>query len=94
MTEMRRAWLTDLIREIHVASRGTYGSRRIHAELTQRMGVRVSERLVALLMKRANLHGLPGQVRIQRLRSIAATGQLMNRRAPARSNSLARRLAG
>lgn len=33
-TELRRCWLIGLIREIHVASRGTYGYRRIHAELT------------------------------------------------------------
>ena len=28
---IRHAWLTDLIREAHAASRGTYGSRRVHA---------------------------------------------------------------
>ncbi len=27
------AWLTERIREIHAASDGTYGARRIHAEL-------------------------------------------------------------
>jgi hypothetical protein len=26
-TQMRRVWLTNLIREVHAASRGTYGSR-------------------------------------------------------------------
>ena len=30
---VRHAWLTDLIREVHLASRGTYGARRVHAEL-------------------------------------------------------------
>jgi putative transposase len=45
-TQMRRAWLTGLIREINTASRGTYGSRRVHAELTHGMGVQVSTRLV------------------------------------------------
>jgi len=39
---MRRVWLTSLIREVHAASRGTYGSRRVHAELTLGMGVHVS----------------------------------------------------
>ena len=29
-TQMRRVWLTALIREVHTASRGTYGSRRVH----------------------------------------------------------------
>ncbi|GAP54473.1 putative transposase for insertion sequence element IS986/IS6110 [Arthrobacter sp. Hiyo6] len=46
-TRMRRQWLTGLIREVHTASRGTYGSRRIQAELTRGMDVRVSEHLVA-----------------------------------------------
>lgn len=41
-TQLRREWLTGLIREIHVASRGTYGYRRIHAELTMAMNVQVS----------------------------------------------------
>jgi hypothetical protein len=41
-TQMRRVWLTALIREVHTASRGTYGSRHVHAELTLGMGVRVS----------------------------------------------------
>jgi putative transposase len=30
----RHAWLTDAIRQVHAASRQTYGSRRVHAELT------------------------------------------------------------
>ena len=38
---MRRLWLTGLINEVHVASRQTYGSRRIHAELTIGMKVQV-----------------------------------------------------
>ena len=33
-TQMRRLWLTGLIGEVHTASRQTYGSRRIYAELT------------------------------------------------------------
>ena len=37
-TQMRRQWLTGLIREVHAASRGTYGYRRVHAELTLGMG--------------------------------------------------------
>lgn len=30
---VRQAWLTDVIRQVHLDSRGTYGSRRVHAEL-------------------------------------------------------------
>ena len=57
-TQMRRQWLTGLIREVHAASRQTYGSRRVHAELTLGMDVRVSERLVAVLMSQARIAGL------------------------------------
>jgi hypothetical protein len=33
--QLRREGLTGLIREVHVASRGTYGYRRVHAELSE-----------------------------------------------------------
>ena len=36
---VRHAWLTDQIRAVHTASRGTYGARRVHAELTLGAGV-------------------------------------------------------
>ena len=49
-TALRRHWLTGLIREIHIASRGAYGYRRVHAELTMAMEVHVSSRLVSVLM--------------------------------------------
>lgn len=63
-TQLRRQWLTGLIREVHAASRQTYGSRRVHAELTLGMGVRVSKRLVALLLSQANMVGLPGPAKV------------------------------
>jgi hypothetical protein len=43
---------------VYAASRQTYGSRRIHAELTLGMGVRVSERLFAVLKSQALIAGL------------------------------------
>ena len=49
-TELRRRWLMGVIREIRVASRGTYGYRRIHAELTIGMNIPCSSRLVSVLM--------------------------------------------
>lgn len=79
-TQMRRQWLTGLIREVHVASRGTYGSRRVHAELTLGMGVQVSERLVAVLMSLAGIYGLPGPARVKRLRGIVTADDLVNRK--------------
>lgn len=79
-TQMRRQWLTGLIREVHVASRGTYGSRRVHAELTLGMNIQVSERLVAVLMSLAGIYGLPGPARVKRLRGIVTADDLVNRK--------------
>jgi putative transposase len=52
------AWLTDKIREIHAASDGIYGSRRIHAELRLEHGVRVGRKRVERLMRAAGISGL------------------------------------
>jgi transposase InsO family protein len=79
-TQLRRQWLTGLIREVHVASRGTYGYRRIHAELTLGMGITVCERTVWLLMSQAGVYGLPGPTRIKRLRGIVTADDLVNRK--------------
>lgn len=77
---MRREWLSGLTREVHTASRGTYGHRRIHAELTMGMDVSVSSRLVFKLMHNAGIYGLPGPVRIKRLRGIVTADDLVNRK--------------
>jgi putative transposase len=79
-TQMRRQWLTGLIREVHLTSRGTYGSRRVHAELTIGMDVQVSERLVAVLMSGAGIYGLPGPARIRRVRGLVTADDLVNRK--------------
>lgn len=50
----RHRALTEKIREFHRASRETYGSPRIHAELMD-SGERVGENAVALLMQRAGI---------------------------------------
>ncbi len=50
---IRHAWLTDLIRDVSRESRGTYGGRRVHAELTLGRGVVVSHGAVAMLMRQA-----------------------------------------
>ena len=39
---VRHAWLTDVIREVHAASYGSYGGKRVHAELVLGRGVRVA----------------------------------------------------
>jgi len=50
------AWLTREIRRVHAASRGLYGSPRIHAELCED-GVRVARKRVERLMRCAGLEG-------------------------------------
>jgi putative transposase len=59
----RHAWLTEQIRAVHSASRGIYGARRIHAELTLGLGLQVGHNQVELLMARAAIKGLPGNRR-------------------------------
>jgi hypothetical protein len=70
-TQLRRLWLTGLIREIHIASRGTYGYRRIHAELTIGMDIQCSSRLVSVLMTKAGIVGLPGPTRVKQVKGVA-----------------------
>ena len=60
---VRHAWLTEQIRAVHIASRGTYGGRRVHAELTLGLGLAVGHNQVELLMARAGIKGLPGNRR-------------------------------
>ena len=55
--------LTKRIMAVHQASRGTYGSPRVHAELTAE-GVRVSRKRIARLMR---AHGLCGRKRPRRV---------------------------
>ena len=57
--ELRRHWLGGLIREIHSASQGTYGRRRVPAELVIGRKLVVNKKLVARLMTEAGLFGLP-----------------------------------
>ena len=54
---IRHAWLTDQIRVVHGASRGTYGARRVHAELTLGRGLVVAHGTVELLMARPGSAG-------------------------------------
>jgi putative transposase len=63
---IRHVWLTDVIREIHTVSRGTYGARRVHAELTMGYGVTVGHNAVEMLMSRAGIAGLAGTRRQRR----------------------------
>lgn len=50
--------LLKQIEQIHADSRGTYGSPRVHAELTMALGLVVNEKRVARLMRQAGIQGL------------------------------------
>jgi putative transposase len=50
--------LLKQIRQIHHESRGTYGSPRVHAELTLGLGLPVNLKRVARLMRQAGIQGL------------------------------------
>ena len=52
------AWLIEKIKEIHAASDGTYGARRVHAELRLQHGIRVGRKRVERLMRAAGISGL------------------------------------
>ena len=60
---LRDAWLMEKIKEIHAASDGTYGARRIHAELRLEHGIRVGRKRVERLMKAAGISGLVARKR-------------------------------
>ena len=76
---IRHAWLTDLITKAHVDSRGTYGARRVHAELTIGMGIMVGHNAVELLMRRAGLQGLPNKRRHRSKVQMATATDLVER---------------
>ena len=50
--------LTGVITHIHTQSRGTYGSRRVHAELALGEGIHVGIRRVERLMRQAGVEGV------------------------------------
>ncbi|MCA9088813.1 MAG: IS3 family transposase [Planctomycetaceae bacterium] len=54
LTAVRRAGLTERIREVHQASRRTYGSPRVHAELVAQ-GSRCNRKTVARCMREAGI---------------------------------------
>ena len=77
---IRHAWLTDLIGQIHQASRGTYGRPRVHAELVLGHGITVGHNTVALLMRRAALHGLPMRRPAKKVPAAVTVSDLVKRK--------------
>ena len=76
---VRHSWLTDLITEIHTDSRQTYGSPRVHAELTLGRGIVVGRHTIAALMCQPGLQGLPASKRLRGMADVAAGTDLVDR---------------
>ena len=76
---IRHAWLTDQIREVHTASNGTYGARRVHAELTLGRGLVVAHGTVEVLMSRAGIRGVTGRPRWRSARPDLVSTDLVER---------------
>jgi putative transposase len=55
---LQDAFLIEKIKQIHAASDGTYGARRIHAELRIEHGIHVGRKRVERLMNAAGISGL------------------------------------
>ena len=79
--EIRMAWLTDLVLAVHADSRGTYGWRRVHAELVFGHGIIVNRKTIRKIMRAQHLHGLPGMRKTFRSKANrASTADLVERR--------------
>jgi transposase InsO family protein len=76
---LRHVWLTDQIQAVHAASFGTYGARRVHAELRLGLGIAVGHGAVEMLMRRAGLAGLPGRRRRRLIHETPFAGDLVDR---------------
>jgi putative transposase len=77
---IRHALLTELIRQVHLDSRGTYGARRIQAELTLGHGLPAGRCAVELLMHRAGIAGISGSRSSRRIPHVATASDLVERR--------------
>jgi putative transposase len=76
---IRHAWLTDRIRQVHQASRGTYGARRVQAELVLGQGVAVGHQAVERLMRQFGIQGLSGRPRYRKLATAATATDRVGR---------------
>jgi len=76
---LRHTWLTERIAFVHRESRGIYGVRRVHAELTLGHGIAVGREAVARLMRRAGLQGISGRPRYRRVPNVATASDRVQR---------------
>src|ERR1700761_6352888 len=76
---IRNAWLTDLISQVHEASRGTCGQPRVRAELQLAHGITANRKTVAMLMRRAGISGLPLRRKAKRVPAHKTVTDLVKR---------------
>jgi putative transposase len=76
---VRHAMLAEVIREVHAASRQTYGARRVHAELVMGRQMTVARCTVELVVRRLGLAGLPGRPRFRKIPNTPTASDLVNR---------------
>ena len=76
---LRHMWLTEQIKRVHAESCGTYGARRVHADLTLGHGIAVGRQAVAMLMRRADLQGISGRPRYRRVPNVASAEDRVQR---------------
>ena len=67
------------VRQVHAASRETYGIRRVHAELTLGRGIAIGHQAVELLMRRAGVQGISGRPRFRRIPGVIAAADRVER---------------
>lgn len=78
--EVRRILLADTITELHLASRSTYGVRRMRAALFHERGLIVNHKLIRRVMAEIGLTGLPIRKKGRRnLANVATSEDLVNR---------------
>jgi putative transposase len=77
---VRRLLLSDVVTELHLASRSTYGVRRIRASLWHERGLVVNKKLIRRIMNEQNLTGLPRPKKGRRYSANVATHEDLVRR--------------
>ena len=77
---IRRAWLADVIGEVHERSRRTYGMRRIRAELADSYGQVVNKKLIRSIMSELGISGLPKRKRPKAMPTHPAAAEDLVRR--------------
>jgi putative transposase len=76
---VRHAWLIEQIQAVHQNSKGTYGARRVHAELRLGHGIIVGHNAIEMLMRRIGITGLPGSRRPRPKHQTPTAGDLVDR---------------